>query len=212
MVLSSPARLGSTLRSEHAGQCQWLSEVTPSARHRLSTTCAAGWPDERAQHGDSRSGSSRPREYRTRSGCSAECRQTTRHQPDGEAGEQDPEGSNPQRGDTQIRRADPLSSIALAGALLDAELPELPEWLVQLLPGPGETVGDQLVRHPDVRSITFTGPTAVGRHIRAVSCPARTQLELGSNSPTLLWHDAGLDHALPLIVHPAPANGRGRRP
>ncbi|WP_371599919.1 aldehyde dehydrogenase family protein [Streptomyces sp. NBC_00564] len=106
----------------------------------------------------------------------------------------------------------PLSSIALAGALLDAELPELPEWLVQLLPGPGETVGDQLVRHPDVRSITFTGPTAVGRHIRAVSCPARTQLELGSNSPNLLWRDACLDHALPLIVHPAPANGRGRRP
>ncbi|WP_443073323.1 aldehyde dehydrogenase family protein [Streptomyces sp. NBC_01451] len=29
---------------------------------------------------------------------------------------------------------------------------------------------------------------------------ARTHLELGSNSPTLLWHDADLDHALPLVV------------
>ncbi len=91
----------------------------------------------------------------------------------------------------------PLSAVALVQALLDAELPER---LVQLLPGPGETVGDQLVRHPDVRYITFTGSTAVGRHIRAVSGLARTHLELGSNSPTLLWRDADLDHALPLVV------------
>ncbi|MGW1712820.1 aldehyde dehydrogenase family protein [Streptomyces sp. NPDC002156] len=91
----------------------------------------------------------------------------------------------------------PLSSIALVRALLDAGLPDR---LVQLLPGPGETVGDQLIRHPDVRYITFTGSTEVGRHIRAVSGLARTHLELGSNSPTLLWQDADLGHALPLIV------------
>ncbi|MEU5888968.1 aldehyde dehydrogenase family protein [Streptomyces sp. NPDC047461] len=91
----------------------------------------------------------------------------------------------------------PLCAIALVRALLEVGLPER---LVQLLPGPGETVGDQLVRHPDVRYITFTGSTAVGRHIRAVSGLARTHLELGSNSPTLLWRDADLDHALPLVV------------
>ncbi|WP_427918989.1 aldehyde dehydrogenase family protein [Streptomyces sp. cg40] len=91
----------------------------------------------------------------------------------------------------------PLSAIALVHALLDAGLPE---GLVHLLPGPGETVGDQLVRHPDVRYITFTGSTAVGRRIRAVSGLARTHLELGSNSPTLLWRDADLDLALPLLA------------
>ncbi|MEU6352986.1 aldehyde dehydrogenase family protein [Streptomyces sp. NPDC047072] len=91
----------------------------------------------------------------------------------------------------------PLCAIALVRALLEAGLPER---LVQLLPGPGETIGDRLVRHPDVRYVTFTGSTAVGRHIRAVSGLARTHLELGSNSPTVLWHDADLDHALPLVV------------
>jgi succinate-semialdehyde dehydrogenase/glutarate-semialdehyde dehydrogenase len=91
----------------------------------------------------------------------------------------------------------PLSSIAVVRALLEAGLPQ---GLVHLLPGPGETVGDHLVRHPDVRYITFTGSTEVGRHIRAVSGLARTHLELGSNSPTLLWRDADLDHALPLIA------------
>ncbi|MGC9665408.1 aldehyde dehydrogenase family protein [Planosporangium sp. 12N6] len=91
----------------------------------------------------------------------------------------------------------PLSSIALVQALLEAGLPE---GRIHLLCGPGETVGDQIVRHPAVRYISFTGSTAVGRHIRAVSGLARTQLELGSNSPTLLWRDADLDLALPLVV------------
>ncbi|NNN31351.1 aldehyde dehydrogenase family protein [Streptomyces sp. S3(2020)] len=91
----------------------------------------------------------------------------------------------------------PLSAITLVQALLEAGLPEQH---LHLLHGPGETVGDHLVRHPDVRYITFTGSTEVGRHIRAVSGLARTHLELGSNSPTLLWRDADLDHALPLVA------------
>lgn len=91
----------------------------------------------------------------------------------------------------------PLGAVTLVSALLEAGLPER---LVQLLPGPGETVGDHLVRHPGVRYVTFTGSTAVGRHIRAVSGLARTHLELGSNSPTVLWRDADLDHALPVVV------------
>nr|MDT0662244.1 aldehyde dehydrogenase family protein [Micromonospora sp. DSM 115978] len=91
----------------------------------------------------------------------------------------------------------PLSAIALGRALVEAGLPD---GRLQVLCGPGETVGDQIVRHPAVRYVSFTGSTEVGRHIRAVSGLARTQLELGSNSPTLLWRDADLDLALPLIV------------
>jgi succinate-semialdehyde dehydrogenase/glutarate-semialdehyde dehydrogenase len=91
----------------------------------------------------------------------------------------------------------PLSCLTLARALLRAGLP--PRRL-QLLPGPGETVGDRIVRHPAVGYVSFTGSTAVGRHIRAACGLARTQLELGSNSPTLMWRDADLDLALPLIV------------
>jgi acyl-CoA reductase-like NAD-dependent aldehyde dehydrogenase len=91
----------------------------------------------------------------------------------------------------------PLSSVALVAALVEAGLPD---GRIQLLPGPGDTVGDQVVRHPAVRYVSFTGSTAVGRHIRAVCGLARTQLELGSNSPTLLWRDADLDLALPLVA------------
>lgn len=91
----------------------------------------------------------------------------------------------------------PLGSLALVRALLAAGLPPR---RMQLLPGPGETVGDRVARHPAVGYVSFTGSTAVGRHIRAVSGLARTQLELGSNSPTLLWRDGDLDLALPMIV------------
>jgi len=91
----------------------------------------------------------------------------------------------------------PLSSIALVQALVDAGLPD---GRLQLICGPGETVGDRIVRHPAVGYVTFTGSTAVGRHIRAVCGLARTQLELGSNSATVLWRDADLDLALPLVT------------
>jgi succinate-semialdehyde dehydrogenase / glutarate-semialdehyde dehydrogenase len=91
----------------------------------------------------------------------------------------------------------PLSSIALVQALIEAGLPER---RLQLLPGPGETVGDRIVRHPAVRYISFTGSTDTGRQIRAVSGLARTQLELGSNSPTVLWRDADLELALPMVI------------
>jgi acyl-CoA reductase-like NAD-dependent aldehyde dehydrogenase len=93
--------------------------------------------------------------------------------------------------------ATPLSAIALVQALIEAGLPD---GRIQLLPGPGELVGDLIVRHPAVRYVSFTGSTAVGRHIRSVSGLARTQLELGSNSPTLLWRDADLELALPLVT------------
>ncbi|GGL09368.1 aldehyde dehydrogenase family protein [Mangrovihabitans endophyticus] len=91
----------------------------------------------------------------------------------------------------------PLCAVAMVEALHAAGVPD---GRIQLLCGPGETVGDRVVRHPAVGYVTFTGSTAVGRHIRAVCGLARTQLELGSNSPTLLWRDADLDLALPLVV------------
>ena len=91
----------------------------------------------------------------------------------------------------------PLCAIHLAEALLEAGLPA---GRLQLLCGSGATVGEQIVRHPAVRYVTFTGSTEVGRRIRAACGLARTHLELGSNSPTVIWPDADLDHALPLVV------------
>jgi acyl-CoA reductase-like NAD-dependent aldehyde dehydrogenase len=83
--------------------------------------------------------------------------------------------------------ATPLCSVALCSALLDAGLP--PGWL-QLVVGPGSDVGARLVADRRIRYYTFTGSTPVGLAIKQGSGIAKTHLELGSNSATIVLADA----------------------
>jgi acyl-CoA reductase-like NAD-dependent aldehyde dehydrogenase len=91
----------------------------------------------------------------------------------------------------------PLTAIAITSALLAAGLREQ---FVQLVCGDGETVGAALVAEPRIRYFTFTGSTAVGRYIKQASGIARTHLELGSNSATIVAADANLEAAADLIT------------
>jgi len=84
----------------------------------------------------------------------------------------------------------PLSSIALVSAFADAGLP--PGYL-NLVPGPGRSTGMALIRDERIRFVTFTGSTAVGRIVKQESNLARTHLELGSNSASIVASDADLD-------------------
>jgi acyl-CoA reductase-like NAD-dependent aldehyde dehydrogenase len=93
--------------------------------------------------------------------------------------------------------ATPLCSVALCSALLDAGLP--PGWL-QLVVGPGSSVGAQLVADRRIRYYTFTGSTAVGLAIKQGSGIAKTHLELGSNSATIVCADADLGACADLVV------------
>src|SRR5262245_58518935 len=81
----------------------------------------------------------------------------------------------------------PLSALALAGLLLDdCGLP--PGWL-NVVTGSGGAVGDPLVLHDDVATITFTGSPPVGWSIRAKAPRKKVSLELGNNSPVILEAD-----------------------
>lgn len=91
----------------------------------------------------------------------------------------------------------PLSSIHLCEALTDAGLP--PGYL-NLVIGPGDTTGQELVIDKRVRYFTFTGSTEVGLSIKQRSGIAKTHLELGSNSATIVCADADLALAAELIV------------
>jgi acyl-CoA reductase-like NAD-dependent aldehyde dehydrogenase len=84
----------------------------------------------------------------------------------------------------------PLSAINAVQAFAAAGLPA---GFLQLVCGPGRDLGDSLVGDPRVRFYTFTGSTAVGRRISERAGLARTQLELGANSATIV--DAGADAA-----------------
>jgi acyl-CoA reductase-like NAD-dependent aldehyde dehydrogenase len=86
----------------------------------------------------------------------------------------------------------PLSAIAAVQVLEEAGLPP---GVVNLLHGPGETVGELLLRDPRINLFTFTGSAAVGKHIHDTVGLRRTLLELGSNSATIIHRDADLDRA-----------------
>lgn len=81
--------------------------------------------------------------------------------------------------------------------LLDAGLP--PE-AFQLLPAGGETVGDQLVAHPRIDMIAFTGSGRTGEHIIRTAGLKRTLLELSGNAAVIVHEDANLDIALSACV------------
>ncbi|MCL4465554.1 MAG: aldehyde dehydrogenase [Chloroflexi bacterium] len=89
----------------------------------------------------------------------------------------------------------PLSALELGAICQEAGIPE---GVVNVVPGPGSTVGDALVQHPGVAKIAFTGETATGRGI--ARCGAETikriTLELGGKSPNIVFDDADIDRAV----------------
>jgi betaine-aldehyde dehydrogenase len=86
-------------------------------------------------------------------------------------------------------------------AELVGETQELPAGVANTITG-GHLSGDVLVRSPDVPTISFTGSTATGKQISAAAADhlKRVGLELGGKTPLILFEDADLDQALPIVV------------
>ena len=78
---------------------------------------------------------------------------------------------------------------------------EFPPGVANTITG-GHVTGDVLVRSPDVPTISFTGSTATGKDIMAAASPnlKRVGLELGGKTPLIIFEDADLDQALPVVV------------
>lgn len=74
----------------------------------------------------------------------------------------------------------------------------LPDGAVNLVMGPGLSVGDTLVSSRDVDGVTFTGSTRVGNEILAKASKrgAKVQLELGGKNPLVVLNDADLEAAV----------------
>lgn len=85
----------------------------------------------------------------------------------------------------------PLTAVKLCEILEEAGLPA---GAINLVIGPGSTVGEWLVTDPRVDKITFTGSPAVGRQITSVAGIKKVTLELGNNSPVIVAPDADLDY------------------
>ncbi|MEA2005096.1 MAG: aldehyde dehydrogenase family protein [Acidobacteriota bacterium] len=91
----------------------------------------------------------------------------------------------------------PLSALKLAEALLEAGLPPL---VLQVITGYGSEIGDHLVRDQRVRMISFTGGVEAGKQIAGIAGIKKIGMELGSNSPVIVWEDADLKEAVESCV------------
>lgn len=89
----------------------------------------------------------------------------------------------------------PLSVLRLAELALEAGIPS---GVFSVVVGGGATAGQRLAEHPDIRKVTFTGSTAVGKGIghAAIDHMAHFSLELGGKNPMLVLEDADLDKAV----------------
>ena len=91
----------------------------------------------------------------------------------------------------------PFSAIFFADILYQAGLP--PEMLSIITGDPAE-IADELITHPQVDLVTFTGGVAIGKYIAAKAGYRRVVLELGGNDPIIVMEDADLDEASTLAV------------
>ncbi|TVQ41028.1 MAG: aldehyde dehydrogenase [Wenzhouxiangella sp.] len=93
----------------------------------------------------------------------------------------------------------PLTADALCELAREAGIPP---GVFNLVHGSGNSCGQALVDHPDIRAISFTGGTTTGRRIATSVAPRliKTSLELGGKNPALVFDDADLESTLPGLV------------
>src|SRR6516164_5858083 len=93
----------------------------------------------------------------------------------------------------------PASALAVLQSLLDAGLP--PE-VGQAVFGVPDEVSRHLLGSPIIRKLSFTGSTAVGKHLMKLAAEdcKRTTMELGGHAAVLVFDDADIEQALTAMV------------
>ena len=91
----------------------------------------------------------------------------------------------------------PFSAIYFSDLLHEAGLP--PEML-QVITGDPREIADEMLTHPAVDLITFTGGVPIGKYIASKAGYRRVVLELGGNDPLIVMDDADLEEASNLAV------------
>lgn len=88
----------------------------------------------------------------------------------------------------------PLTALKLAKIMADV----LPEGVVNVVLGRGESVGNALINHPRVNMISITGDVATGKKVlqAAAKSVKRTHLELGGKAPVIVFDDADIDNVV----------------
>lgn len=94
----------------------------------------------------------------------------------------------------------PMSPTAFCQALVEGGIPA---GVINVINGPGGSLGEALVKHPGVAKVAMTGSTAVGKQILQAAAPylKKVSLELGGHCPAVVRADADLDLAAKIIAY-----------
>src|SRR5699024_750716 len=78
----------------------------------------------------------------------------------------------------------------------------IPTGVVNMITGKGSVIGQDIVEHPEINGISFTGSNAVGKQLAhaAVSRGIKYQLEMGGKNPVIVANDADLDLAVEATI------------
>ncbi|MES2632637.1 MAG: 5-carboxymethyl-2-hydroxymuconate semialdehyde dehydrogenase [Pseudomonadota bacterium] len=103
-------------------------------------------------------------------------------------------------GNTAVLKMSELSPMTAARLGELAMEAGIPPGVLNILHGYGKEAGEPLVKHPDVRAISFTGSTATGNRIVKEAGLKKFSMELGGKSPFVIFDDADLDRALDAAI------------
>lgn len=98
-------------------------------------------------------------------------------------------------GNTCVVKPPSIDSLATIKFAEIFEKAGLPEGTVNIVTGPGDSVGNALTSHPDVNLLSFTGSSETGKAIMAAGSQTmkRMTLELGGKNPFIILDDADLE-------------------
>ena len=84
----------------------------------------------------------------------------------------------------------------------------MPAGVLNILHGTGPEIGNEMVAHPKIKAISFTGGTATGQHIARVAAPMfkKLSLELGGKNPTIVFQDVDIKQTVKEIFRSSFSN------
>lgn len=99
----------------------------------------------------------------------------------------------------------PVTAFLLARICKEAGLPD---GVLNIVHGKGDTTGEAMVKHPDIKAISFTGSTRAGARIASIAAPMfkKLSLELGGKNPNLIFSDCDWEKMMKTTVQSSFSN------
>ena len=106
--------------------------------------------------------------------------------------------------------AKPSEVTPMTGYLLSVICKEagLPDGVLNIIHGGGPNCGSAIVKHPDIKAISFTGSTRAGKDIASIAAPMfkKVSLELGGKNPNIIFDDCNWEKMMRTTVQSSFAN------